>query len=368
MTKAPKQTPLVESLPATVPFVGPEAQERSRGAVFAARLGANENVFGPSPKAIAAMQKAAGEVWQYADPESHDLRKALAEKHGVEMENIVIAAGIDTLLGCVARLYVEPGVNVVTSLGAYPTFNFHVNGFGGTLHTVPYSDDHEDPDALLAAANEHDAKLIYISNPDNPMGTWWDANRMQAMIDNVPDESILLLDEAYIETAPDGTAPTIDVSNDQVLRFRTFSKIYGMAGARVGYCIGHKDIIAGFEKVRNHFGMNRIAEEGALASLDDHEHLPQITAKIATSREKIAEIADQNGLKSLPSATNFVAIDCGRDGEFAKSVMNGLIEEGVFVRMPGVEPMSRCIRISAGRDEDLAIFAEALPKVLAKLD
>ena len=153
----PKFTPLVESLPSTVPFVGPETQERARGRNFRARIGANENVFGPSPKAIQAMSEAAVQVWKYADPENYDLKKALAEHHGVEKENIVIGEGIDGLLGLLVRMLVGVDTPVVTSLGAYPTFNFHVSGFGGKLVTVPYRNDAEDPDAILAAIKQHDA-------------------------------------------------------------------------------------------------------------------------------------------------------------------------------------------------------------------
>ena len=147
MTKAPELTPLAASLPTSVPFVGPEAQERTRGAPFLARLGANESAFGPSPRAIEAMRDAAADVWMYGDPESHDLRAALATHHGVGPENIMVGEGIDGLLGLLVRLYVGEGDAVVTSAGAYPTFNYHVAGFGGALHTVPYVNDHEDPDA-----------------------------------------------------------------------------------------------------------------------------------------------------------------------------------------------------------------------------
>jgi histidinol-phosphate aminotransferase len=150
----PRFTPLVDSLPATVPFVGPETQERARGRPFVARLGANENVFGPSPKAIAAMQAAAADAWMYGDPENHDLKQALAAHHGVTAQNIVVGEGIDGLLGYLVRLTVGPGDAVVTSDGAYPTFNFHVAGFGGTLHKVPYRGDAEDPQALVARAAE----------------------------------------------------------------------------------------------------------------------------------------------------------------------------------------------------------------------
>ena len=130
-------TAIVDKLPSTVPFVGPETQERNRGRPFRARIGANESVFGPSPKAIAAMERAAAEAWKYCDPENHDLKQALAAHHGVAPENIVVGEGIDGLFGYAVRLFVEPGVAVATSLGAYPTFNFHVLGYGGRLVTTP---------------------------------------------------------------------------------------------------------------------------------------------------------------------------------------------------------------------------------------
>ena len=173
---SPRLTALIRSLPAFVPFVGPEAQERARGRAFRARLGANESVFGPSPKAIAAMEAAASENWQYADPESHELRDALAQFHSVGMDNIVIGEGIDGLLGLTVKLAVEPGDAVVTSDGAYPTFNFHVAGEAGRLVRVPYSGDREDLDGLLDAATREDASLVFVANPDNPMGTFWSAS------------------------------------------------------------------------------------------------------------------------------------------------------------------------------------------------
>jgi len=359
-------TPLVASLPSTVPFVGPEAQERQRGAPFVARIGANENVFGPSKKAIAAMQAAAGETWMYGDPENHDLKAALAAKHDVAPENIVVGEGIDCLFGYINRMFVEDGVTVATSLGAYPTFNFHVAGFGGRLVTTPYVNDCEDPGALLDLARKENARLIYIANPDNPMATWWDGATIQQMIDDVPDGALLCLDEAYGEFAPDGSLPPFDVSNPKVIRFRTFSKAYGMAGARIGYAVGEASLIKAFDKIRNHFGVNRIAQIGALASLNDPDHIPDVTGRVAAARERITEIAAASDLAALPSATNFVAIDCGKDGDFARKVLAGLISQGIFVRMPGVAPQDRCIRVSAGRPADLDAFAAALPKALNK--
>jgi histidinol-phosphate aminotransferase len=361
----PRYTPLVQTLPAAVPFVGPETQERARGVGFAARLGANESVFGPSPRAIAAMAEAASGAWMYGDPEVHDLRAALAAHHGVTPASIVVGEGIDGLLGYLVRLLIGPGDAVVTSDGAYPTFNYHVAGFDGALHKVAYKGDHEDPDALIARAVAVKARLIYLANPDNPMGSWHDAALVQRMIDALPDGCVLALDEAYADTAPPAAIPALDVTHPRVIRFRTFSKAYSLAGMRVGYGLAAPDLITAFNKIRNHFGMGRVAQAAALAALSDQEYLTQTVAKIAAARDRIAQIARDNGLTPLPSATNFVTIDCGAGGDFARAVLASLVAQGIFVRMPFTAPQDRCIRVSCGTDADLDAFARALPKALA---
>jgi histidinol-phosphate aminotransferase len=358
---------LIDALPKTVPFVGPEAQERQRGKPFRARIGANECLFGPSPKAVAAMAEAGREIWKYGDPEGYELRHALAAHHGVKPENIVLGPGIDGLLGYTTRMFVDEGDSVVTSDGAYPTFNFHVIAQGGALHKIPYRDDREDIHALTEKARETNATLIYFSNPDNPMGTWWTAHEVSQMIADLPDGCLLLLDEAYCDYAPEGTVPPIDTGIPNVLRFRTFSKAYGMAGARVGYCIGEETLISEFEKVRDHYGMNRTAEIGAMAALADQEWLAQTARKTAEARERICAIARANGLEPIMSATNFVTLDCGRDSAYARALMEAILARGVFIRMPGVEPLSRCIRISAGLPSDLDIFEEVLPQAIAAI-
>jgi histidinol-phosphate aminotransferase len=357
-------TPVVSALPSTVPFVGPEALERQRGVAFKARLGANESGFGPSPRVIKAIERAAVEVWKYCDPENHDLKLALARHHGVRPENIAVGEGIDALFGYAVRMFVEPGVTVATSLGAYPTFNFHVNGYGGRLVTTPYRDDREDPEALLDLAKRETARLIFFANPDNPMGSWWPADAMADLIGNIPETALLILDEAYGEFAPQGTLPPLDTDNPRLLRFRTFSKAYGLAGARIGYVIGEAGLVKCFDKVRNHFGVNRLAQEAALAALADQAYLREVIGRVGLARDRISAIARQHGLKPLPSATNFVTIDCGRDGDYARRLLDALIARGIFVRMPGIEPLNRCIRVSSAPDQELYLFAEALPQAL----
>ncbi len=357
-------TPHAAALPSSVPFTGPEALERRSGVHFRARLGANESVFGPSPKAVAAMEDAASGAWMYGDPENHDLKQALARHHGVTPAHIAVGPGIDGLLGLICRLVLEPGTAVVTSLGAYPTFNFHVTGYGGALTRVPYKGDHEDPEALVSTAQSLGAKLIYLANPDNPMGSHHPAAVVEDMVANLPETTLLILDEAYADLAPPGTVPAIAADHPQVIRMRTFSKGYGLAGARVGYAITNPELVLVFDKVRDHFGMGRISQAGALAALRDQDWLKSVQEQTVAARDRLSAIARTNGLTPLPSATNFVTIDCGRDGDFSRKVLAEMGSRGVFIRMPGVSPLDRCIRISLGDGQALDIVEETLPEAL----
>lgn len=363
--KTLRYTPLIQSLPATVPFVGPEQSERERGEPFAARLGANENGFGPVPAAVAAMQANLDDVWKYGDSTSFDLRTAIAAAQGCAIDNIIVGEGIDGLLGTLVRLFVDKGDCVVTSEGAYPTFNYHVAGCGGNLVTVPFVKDHEDPASLFSKAAETGAKLVYLANPDNPMGSWHKGADLVAALDALPEGCLLVLDEAYVECAPEGTAAPVSCDDQRVIRMRTFSKAYGMAGLRIGYALAHPDLIRTFDKIRNHFGVNRLAQIAAVAAVHDTEGLAERLGQIRACRKEITRIAQENGLTALPSATNFVTIDCGSDGGFARAVLSALAARGCFVRMPFVAPQDRCIRVSCGPARDLLVFEQMLPQALA---
>jgi histidinol-phosphate aminotransferase len=357
-------TDLAAALPATSPFVGPETIERQMGLTFAVRLGANEQRFGPSPLAARAMAQAASDAWMYGDPENHDLKAALAAKHGCAPAHIVLGEGVDGLLGLIVRLCVAAGDNVVTSRGTYPTFNYHVTGFGGILHFAPYAADASDPQALVGLAHRVGAKLVYIANPDNPMGSHHSADTIRAMLDSLPPQTLLILDEAYIEFAPTGTAPDIAPDDPRLIRFRSFSKAYGLAGIRLGYGICAPDLARAFDRVRNHFGLGRIVQAGGLAALSDTAHLAHVLAGSVAARARIAQIAGDLGLRALPSATNFTCVDLGRDGDYTRRVLAHLAQSGIFVRMPGAAPQDRNLRISHGTETDLDLLAQALPRAL----
>lgn len=363
----PSLSPITASLAEAVPFVGPEAIARHSGVLLRARIGANESPFGPAQSVVDAMAEAALESWHYGDPENHDLREAIASHLGIASVNVMPGEGVDAILGMAVRLYAAPGSTVVTSLGGYPTFNYHLSGYGVQMHTVPYINDREDIDGLARAAHETGAAMVYLANPDNPMGSWWDAKAIDRFIAAVPETTMIVLDEAYGEFAPAGTLPALDMARPNLLRMRTFSKAYGLAGARVGYVVGEAQSVSAFNRIRNHFGISIIAQAGAIAALADQDHLESSVLAVQKSLEDTASIVRRHGLIPLPTATNFVAVDCGRDGVFARAIVDGLAQHGVFIRMPGAEGLNRCIRISAGTEADRILLDVALGEVLARL-
>ncbi|HLZ22848.1 MAG TPA: aminotransferase class I/II-fold pyridoxal phosphate-dependent enzyme [Ktedonobacterales bacterium] len=352
----------IASLPATVPFTAPEALERSSGRPFVLRLGANESTFGPAPRVREAMRAAVDRVQFYADPECYELRAALADQYGVRIENVVVGSGIDDLLGLVVRAFLDEGETAVTSRGAYPTFNYHVAGYGGTLEMVPYRNDRNDLEALAAAAHQTSARLIFLANPDNPTGSYYSAAELRTFMDALPARALLLLDEAYVDFAPAEALLPLDVADTRVIRLRTFSKAHGMAGARIGYAAGAASIIREFEKIRLHFGVNLMAQAGALASLASTDYIADVVAEVARGREEYAALARELRMSPLPSAASFVALDTG-SAERARALMAALAARDVFVRMPGVPPLDRCIRVTVGTPTERAAFAAVLREV-----
>jgi histidinol-phosphate aminotransferase len=313
------------------------------------------------------MQAATHDSWHYGDPENHDLREAIAAHLGVPATNVMPGEGVDAILGMAVRLYAAPGSTVVTSLGGYPTFNYHLAGYGVRMHTVPYIGTRENIDGLALAAQETGASMVYLANPDNPMGSWWDASSVERFIAAVPDTTMIILDEAYGEFAPEGTLPPIDLERPNLLRMRTFSKAFGLAGARVGYVFGEAESVSAFNRIRNHFGISNIAQTGAIAALADQSHLQQSISAVREALEDTAAIARKHGLTPLPTATNFVAIDCGRDGAYAQAILSGLAGHGVFVRKPAVVGLNQHIRVSAGTAADRKLLDQALGEVLEAL-
>ncbi|MFC4075309.1 aminotransferase class I/II-fold pyridoxal phosphate-dependent enzyme [Salinithrix halophila] len=366
MSNPPPFSRLVSSLPASVPFVPPEETERQKGRQIWLRLGANESTFGMSPKALEAMQQATAQSYLYGDATSYELRGELADFYGIERKNILIGSGIDELLGLTARVFLNPGDAVTTSLGGYPTFNYHVDGFGGILHTVPYQDFRNDLTGLAEKARETGSRILYLSNPDNPTGSFYPPEAIEKLRRSLSPDCLLLLDEAYVEFAGENAIWPIDPEDPQVIRTRTFSKAHGMAGARIGYILGNPKTLAAFDKIRNHFGVNRPAQAGALASLRDRTFLEAVVESVTEGKKEYARLAKETGFITLPSSTNFVTFDMGT-AERARATMDDLWERGVFTRVPGTAPLNRLLRVSVGTPEERREFARVFREVVSSL-
>lgn len=356
--------PHIEAIPMVTPFIGPEQLMREGGHASLLRLGANESAFGPSPKAVQAMAAELPRLSWYGDPESYDVRSALAVRHGCALENISVGSGIDDLMGLAVRAYMQPGATALATLGTYPTFHYHVTGFGGRLATVPYrADGVVDVDALIAKANELRPAIVYVANPDNPSGTLLPASEIARLFEALPRESLLFLDEAYADFSPDGAPLELHA---RLLRVRTFSKAYGMAGARIGYLISTPRNVLTFQKIRLHYGVNRNAQIGALASLDDDAFLRWVVGEVAKGREEYYALARSIGSRYLESHTNFVCIGF-ETNERATAVMNALLARGVFVRKPAAPPLDGYVRVSVGSPADRVEFAARLRAALGDL-
>lgn len=359
--------PHIEAIPLVTPFIGPEQLMREGGHPALLRLGANESAFGPSPKAIEAMTAELPHLSWYGDPESYDLRSALALRHRCGIEQISVGSGIDDLMGLAVRAYMAPGATALATRGTYPTFGYHVTGFGGKLATVPYrSDGMLDIDALIARAAELRPAVVYVANPDNPSGTLLAPGEIVRLFEALPRESLLLLDEAYADFVDDSESAPADLLDARLLRLRTFSKAYGMAGARIGYAISTPRNTLTFQKIRLHYGVNRNAQIGALASLGDEAFHRYVVAQVAKGREDYYALARSLGSGYLESRTNFVCMNFGT-GERATAVMNALLAHGVFVRKPTAPPLEGYVRVSVGSPADRAEFAARLRTVLGEV-
>ncbi|MDQ2865819.1 MAG: aminotransferase class I/II-fold pyridoxal phosphate-dependent enzyme [Candidatus Eremiobacteraeota bacterium] len=359
-----RPAPAIEAIPPMTPFVGPEQLMRETGRESLVRLGANESAFGPSPRAVEAMTAELPRLSWYGDPESFALREALADKHGCRIEELLVGAGIDDLMGLVVRAYVAPGEAAATSRGSYPTYNYHVIGYGGRLVTADYRDDGRvDLAALAATAKRERAALVYLANPDNPSGTFFGRDEISAFLDALPDDVPVMLDEAYADfvSAEDLLPARID---ERLIRMRTFSKAYGMAGARIGYAIAPASTLQTLQKIRLHYGVNRNAQTGALASLADEAFHAYVVTETELARQDYYRIARDLGLRAIESQTNFVCIDCG-DAARAARIVNELLQHGVWIRKPNASPLDRCIRVSAGAPAVRREFERAFRAVLA---
>ncbi|HTU69994.1 MAG TPA: aminotransferase class I/II-fold pyridoxal phosphate-dependent enzyme [Candidatus Baltobacteraceae bacterium] len=359
-----RPAPAIDAIAPMTPFIGPEQLMRETGRSELVRLGANESAFGPSPNAVAAMAAELERLSWYGDPESYQLREALARKHGCRVEEVLVGAGIDDLMGLVVRAFVAPGGAALTTRGSYPTFNYHVHGYGGRLVFADYLPDGRlDFDQLAAVAARERAAVVYVANPDNPSGTFAGKDAMLRLFEALPRDAVFLLDEAYADFVDEAALLPMYVE-DRLIRTRTFSKAYGMAGGRIGYAIASERVNGILQKIRLQYGVNRNAQIGALASLADEPFRRHVVDAVATARGDYYALARELGLGAIDSSTNFVCIDLG-DAARATTVMNELLARGVWIRKPGLPPLDRFVRVSAGTPPQREAFARAFREVLA---
>jgi histidinol-phosphate aminotransferase len=328
------------------------------------KLASNENPLGPSRLGLAAMRQALKQVNLYPDGNAFYLKQKLAAKLGVTPANLILGNGSNEVIELVGHALLAPGAEVVVSQYCFAVYPIVTALFGAKLVVVPAKNHAHDLDAMLAAITPN-TRIVFVANPNNPTGTTASREELARFVNAVPADVLLALDEAYIEflDEPLDLLPEIrNGSKPNLLLMRTFSKIYGMAGLRIGYGIGHPDFIAALEKIRQPFNINSVAQAGALAALDDTKHVGK-TRKINSRGLKLyARTFRKLGLEFIPSSANFILVRIG-DGQ---RVFGELQKLGVIVRPMGGYQLPEWIRISIGTPKENKRCLEALKSVLGQ--
>jgi histidinol-phosphate aminotransferase len=326
------------------------------------KLASNENPLGPSRLGLAAMRQALKQVNLYPDGNAFYLKQKLAAKLGVTPANLIFGNGSNEVIEMVGHALLVPGAEVVVSQFCFAVYPIVTALFGAKLVVVPAKNHAHDLDAMLAAITPN-TRIVFVANPNNPTGTTAGREELARFVNAVPANVLLALDEAYIEflDEPLDLLPEIrSGAKPNLLLMRTFSKIYGLAGLRIGYGIGHPDFIAALEKIRQPFNINSVAQAGALAALDDTKHVEK-TRKINSRGLKLyARTFRKLGLEFIPSSANFILVRVG-DGQ---RVFMELQKLGVIVRPMGGYQLPEWIRISIGTPKENKRCLEALKKVL----
>jgi histidinol-phosphate aminotransferase len=343
-----------------------QAQEESR--VNCVKMASNENPFGPSPLAVKAMQAVLAECNFYPDNDASELRQKLAELHNVKPEQIVPTAGSTSLLGIIARALLSPGLNAITSERSFIVYPIATQAAGGTLIQVPMRNHGFDLDAISSAINR-DTRIIFISNPNNPTGTIVDAGELDGFLGKIPENIIVVLDEAYCDFAQHFAAlRRLDYShwfdyvsqNRNVVVLRTFSKAHGLAGLRVGYGIGPSELMSYFARLRNTFSVSSVAQAAALAALADEAHIAKALRNNAEQAQRLTAEISELGYSVVPTWANFLYCELEEDAsEFAQQMQ----AEGVIIRPLGPWGAPTAIRVTIGTPAQNDLFLKAFKKV-----
>jgi histidinol-phosphate aminotransferase len=328
------------------------------------KLASNENPLGPSPKAVAAMRTALDNLHLYPDGNAFYLKRKLAQKLGVTPENIVLGNGSNEIIEFVGHALMGPGVDVVVSEYCFAVYPIIAAMFGARLVTVPARDLGHDLPAMLRAITPQ-TKVMFVANPNNPTGTLAPKREIEQLVAEVPDSVLLVMDEAYIDFLDDAADLVAIVgarSKPNLLLMRTFSKIYGLAGLRLGYGLGHPDLIAALEKVRQPFNINSLIQAGAMAALDDEEHLAATRKNNADGLHFFNRELRLLNLPFAPSAANFVLVRVGN----GQKIFVAMQKQGVITRPMGGYKLPEWIRITIGTPEENRRCLSALKIALAR--
>ena len=332
------------------------------------KLASNENPLGMSPKAKAALPKAMADLERYPDGNGFELKSALAGNLGVDLGQLVLGNGSNDILDIAARVFLAPGKAAVFAQHAFAVYPLATMATGARCVEVPARDFGHDLDAMLVAVKANpDVRVIFIANPNNPTGTFLSADKVRAFVAAVPSDVLVVLDEAYNEYLP----PSMRVDTVAWVRefpnlviSRTFSKIYGLAGLRVGYAVASAEVADLMNRVRQPFNVNSLALAAATAALDDHVFVAESYELNRRGMECLVEGFKRLGLAHVPSHGNFVTFKVGADKTAGATINQRLLQQGVIVRPIGGYGMPEWLRVTIGRDGENQRFLEALAKAL----
>jgi histidinol-phosphate aminotransferase len=365
MADSPLLRPALESLVPYEPGKPVEEVQRELGLERVVKLASNEGQYGPFPEALEAIERGAPELNRYPDGGAYLLRGALAERHGVGMENVTLAAGADAVLMYLSLALLDPGDEIVCGWPSFPSYVLDALKLGAVPKRVPLAAHRYDVEAILGEIGAR-TKIVYLCNPNNPTGTMVGRDAIEAYFEQVPPHVLTVLDEAYFEYVqaeeyPDGIEESVK-DGRRALVLRTFSKIYGLAGLRVGYGVGPVEVVEAVAKVRNAFDINQTAQDAARASIGNDAEITRRRAETAEGRTQLEEACRALGLNVAgPPVANFVHVETGED---SRALFDRLLREGVIVRPLAPFGAPEAIRVTVGTQEENAFFAAALERVL----
>ena len=358
--------PSVEALTPYEPGKPVEEVQREFGLDRVVKLASNEGPLGPFPAALEAMARVAAELNRYPDGGARRLHEALAARHDVATGEICVGAGADGCLDALSQAILDPGDEIVCGWPSFPSYVIYARKQGAVPVTVPLRDHRYDLDALLAAVTSR-TKLVYVCHPNNPTGTMNTRAELDAFFERLPEHVLAVVDQAYFEYIDDPDYPdAVEEYLKQGRRavvLRTFSKIYGLAGLRVGYAVASHTVCAAMAKVRRPFDIATTAQVGALASIGEGAELARRRALNAEGLERLESILRSRGFVPAPSVANFLFAETGLD---AAGLFASLLREGVIVRPLAGFGAPTAIRVSVGTDDELDVLAGALDRVLAR--